>query len=315
VNNWDRIVGDENGLPEPDEAWWTAILADEGAIEAEKTEINCKPCENSNDDAIDWECVKSIFLKDEVVLLEVYGFNRGGVLVKGSGIQGFVPVSHLIDLPMDASDEEKQRILSGYNSRSLYLKVIECEPVSERIVLSERAAQAGEGTRKQLFNSLTSGMTACGVITNITDFGVFVDLGGVEGLVHVSELSWGRVDRPAHLFHVGEQVKVMILQVSESAARIALSIKRLSPNPWSQMLENYQTGDIVPAVVTSIIGFGVFARLKEGVEGLIHISSIENCNGSRELSRLFSAGQNVQVKSLHIDADRRRLGLGLVSDE
>ncbi|KAF0111613.1 MAG: rpsA [Chloroflexi bacterium] len=303
-------------IPEPDEGWWTAVLADEVAIAAKKVNINCRPCQHPNTNGtIDWECVKNIFMHDEVILLEVYGFNRGGLLVKGDGIQGFVPISHLVELPMDANEEIKQQLLSKYQGRTLYLKVIECEPSSERVVLSERAAQAGEGKRKQLFESLAHGVSACGVVTNVTEFGVFVDLGGVEGLVHVSELSWGRVEHPVDLFRVGQQVKVMILQVNEATARIALSIKRLTPNPWDSMVENYQTGDTVSAEVTSIMRFGVFARLEEGIEGLIHVSSISNCHNTSDLSKKFFLGQPVKVKILHVDADRRRLGLGLVSEE
>jgi small subunit ribosomal protein S1 len=248
-------------------------------------------------------------------LLDVYGFNRGGLLVKGDGIQGFVPVSHLVDLPNDANEESKQEILANYEGRSLFLKVIECEPSSERIVLSERAAQAGEGKRKQLFESLKTGVHATGLVTNITDFGVFVDLGGVEGLVHVSELSWGRVEQPADLFKIGQSVEVMILQVNESTARIALSIKRLTENPWDSLQENHQTGDIIPVVVTAIMRFGVFAKLEEGIEGLIHVSSISEFYGSSDVTQFFQVGQSISVRILHIDAERRRLGLGLVSQE
>ncbi|MBA4318562.1 MAG: 30S ribosomal protein S1, partial [Flavobacterium sp.] len=247
--------------------------------------------------------------------LDVYGFNRGGLLVKGDGIQGFVPVSHLVELPTDTNDEVRQEELAKYENRSLSLKVIECEPASERVVLSERAAQAGEGKRKQLFESLKPGLFTNGLVTNVTDFGVFVDLGGVEGLVHVSELSWGRVDQPSALFAIGQSVDVMVLQVNESTARIALSVKRLTENPWDTLQENHQKGDVVTAEVTAIQRFGVFARLPEGIEGLIHISSISEFYGNSEAAKLFKPGQSVVVKILHIDAERRRLGLGLVSEE
>lgn len=314
----DKNTKTENSsvIPEPDESWWASVLADEDAIVFEKTETNARTAQSLQSCGnIDWESVRNIFLQDEVILLEVYGFNRGGLLVKGEGIQGFVPVSHLIDLPSDANEETRQELLGAYEGRSLYLKVIECEPSSERIVLSERAAQAGEGKRKQLFESLKAGVHTSGLVTNVTDFGVFVDLGGVEGLVHVSELSWGRVEQPATLFKIGQPVDVMILQVNESTARIALSIKRLSENPWDSLQMNHKTGDILPGIVTAIMRFGVFARLDEGIEGLIHISSISDFYGSNELSKLFQVGQSVTVKILHIDVERRRLGLGLVSEE
>jgi small subunit ribosomal protein S1 len=237
------------------------------------------------------------------------------LLVQTEGIQGFVPVSHLVDMPVESSEEEKQTRLAAYVGRSLYLKIIECEVSNERVVLSERAAQAGEGKRKELFETLKSGVIACGVITNITDFGAFVDLGGVEGLVHVSEISWGRVENPADLLQVGQQVKVIVLQVNEVTSRIALSMKQLSPNPWEELLNTYKPGDIVQAELTSIMRFGIFARLDEGVEGLIHISSLPVDKRDGNISSFFSPGQRVLVKILHMDADRRRLGLGLVTEE
>jgi len=305
-----------NQVPEPDESWWASVLADEDAIISEKSESNFRATQLSQPGIdIDWEKTKNIFAQDEVILLEVYGYNRGGLLVKGEGIQGFVPVSHLIELPNDADENLKQDLLAQYEGRSLYLKVIECEPASDRIVLSERAAQAGEGKRKQLFETLKNGEHTKGLVTNVTDFGVFVDLGGVEGLVHVSELSWGRVEQPARLFTIGQVVDVMVLQVNESSARIALSIKRLTENPWDNLLANHQKGDVVAAEVTAIMRFGVFARLNEGIEGLVHISSISEFYGTSDASKFFHVGQKILVKILHIDIERRRLGLGLVASE
>lgn len=305
-----------NMNPEPDEGWWASVLAEEDAIVSEKADSNSRNNQtNFSGGCTNWENVKNIFLRDEVIELEVYGFNRGGLLVKGEGIQGFVPVSHLVDLPGETSDDERQEQLAKYEGSSLSLKVIECEPASERVVFSERAAQAGEGKRKLLFESLKPGLHTTGLVTNVTDFGVFVDLGGVEGLVHVSELSWGRVEQPSALFTIGQSVDVMVLQVNESTARIALSIKRLTENPWDTMQENHQKGDIVSANVTAIQRFGVFARLPEGIEGLIHISSISEFYGSSDASKFFKVGQLLTVKILHIDAERRRLGLGLVTEE
>lgn len=313
---WDIINGDDSGMPELDEGWWNSVLADENAYQPEVKTMNCKPCSSgSSEDAVNWECVQKLFENDEIVLLRVNGFNRGGLLVEGDGIKGFVPISHLVDAPMNPSEEERHQFLESYSGRSLYLKVIECEPTSERVVLSERAAQAGQGKRKQLFGSLKPGVVACGIITNVTEFGAFVDLGGVEGLIHVSEISWGRVEKPTEVLKIGQTVKVIILQVNEENSRIALSIKRLTPNPWEDLQKNYQPGDVVNACVTSIMRFGVFARLEEGVEGLIHISSLPVSVEPGELSRMFMPGQNIQVKILHVDAEKRRLGLGLVSAE
>jgi small subunit ribosomal protein S1 len=305
----------DSGMPEVDEGWWNSVLADENAYLPEEKSVNCKPCAVTHDDSVNWNCVQKLFEEDEVVLLHVTGFNRGGLLVEGEGIKGFVPISHLIDAPANLADEERHDFLESYSGRSLYLKVIECEPSSERVVLSERAAQAGQGKRKQLFESLKPGLVACGVITNVTEFGAFVDLGGVEGLIHVSEISWGRVENPTVVLKIGQSVRVIILQVNEENSRIALSIKRLSPNPWEDVQRNYQPGDVVNATVTSIMKFGVFAKLDEGIEGLIHISSLTESVAPVELSRIFRPGQSIQVKILHVDAEKRRLGLGLVTSE
>ena len=264
---------------------------------------------------VDWDQVRDLYDHDEIVIMMVQGYNRGGLLVQGDNIQGFVPVSHLVEMPGGIDEEKRRQILASYIGRSLDLKVIECEPSQERIVLSERAALAGEGRRKQLFRALKNGEVVSGTVTNVTEFGAFVDLGGVEGLIHVSELSWGRVQHPCEVLHIGQVVQTLVLQVSEENARVALSLKRLQSNPWEMLVKRYKPGDVVPATVTTIMRYGAFARLDEGVEGLIHISSVTLPHGARELDKLIKSGQIVQVRILHIDAERRRLGLGLVTLE
>lgn len=308
-------VSSQEQMPELDEGWWASVLSDEEAVHSPargKESLLLPESELEGTEVTDWQYVQKLFEGDEIVTLKVYGCNRGGLLVQSKGIQGFVPVSHLIDVPPVISEEERQVFLNGYIGRSLELKVIECEPAAERVVLSERAAQAGRGKRKQLFCTLSPGKVVEGVVTNITNFGVFVDLGGVEGLIHVSELSWGRVQHPKEILQLGENVRTLVLQVSEENSRIALSLKRLSPNPWETLCNIYQPGDIVPATITAIMRFGAFARLKEGVEGLIHISSIKQLPEDKSLDQYLYSGQLVQVQILHIDCERRRLGLGLV---
>jgi len=302
-------------VPELDEGWWSSILSDESSYVEDTTISEGKTAPIPAVGSLDWECVKELYEHDEVVLLTVHGFNRGGLLVQGDCIQGFVPVSHLIDMPSNVSDEQRHNLLAEYIGKSIYLKVIECEPSCDRVVLSERAAQAGEGKRKELFQSLKAGSVLNGVVTNITDFGAFIDLGGVEGLIHVSELSWGRVDKPDKFLQIGQQVRVMVLTVNEETSRIALSLKRLAANPWDELLKKYNIGDVVEAHITSILKFGAFARLDEGVEGLIHVSCIAQGNDHPNLQKLFISGQKVTVRILHIDAERRRLGLGLVTTE
>lgn len=310
-----RFVPNLNdSTPDIDEGWWASVLADEEAYASSQKSTSPKAT-STGLVTVDWKRVQGLYEKDEVVSLQVYGYNRGGVLVQGEGIQGFVPVSHLVDMPCNATEDERRQVLNDYVSRTLELKVIECEPSQERIVLSERAALAGQGRRRQLFNTLKPNEVVHGTVTNVTDFGVFVDLGGLEGLIHVSELSWGRVQHPSCILKVDQPIDALVLMISEENGRVALSLKRLQPNPWDVLVRNYQSGDVVPATVTSIMRYGAFARLHEGIEGLIHISTIRLPAGRKDLESYLTEGQVVQVRILHIDAERRRLGLGLVSVE
>ncbi len=309
----DLKVEDKN--PELDEGWWASVLADEIAQSDTVKETTAKPTPHQNVNKVDWDYVRVLYDHDEIVDLEVQGYNRGGLLVQSENIQGFVPISHLVDMPGGIDEDRRKEILAEYTGKFLKLKVIECEPSQERIVLSERAALAGEGRRKQLFLALKNGDVVSGTVTNVTEFGAFVDLGGVEGLIHVSELSWGRVQHPCEVLGIGQAIQTLVLQVSEENARVALSLKRLHSNPWEILVKRYNPGDIVPATVTTIVRYGAFARLDEGVEGLIHISSISLPAGVRDLEKLIEPGQSVQVRILHIDTERRRLGLGLVTVE
>jgi small subunit ribosomal protein S1 len=200
--------------------------------------------------------------------------------------------------------------MSGYVGRTLQLKVIECVPEDGRIVFSERAARAQPGKRTELFQSLHAGERVIGVVTNITDFGVFVDLGGVEGLIHISELSWGRVVHPSQVLQMGQQVEVEVLDLSPERCRVALSLKRLLPNPWQNIGTELTTGAPVPAVITSVMSYGAFARLERGVEGLIHASEMPLADG-QSVKEFVREGQVVQVRVLHVDAAHQRMGLSM----
>jgi small subunit ribosomal protein S1 len=305
----------EPDMPQLDEGWWASVLADENALSSENKDQELQVAVPSSSLMVEWGHVQNLYDRDEIVEMLVHGFNRGGLLVQGEDIQGFVPVSHLIDFPNVISEDDRRMVLADYVGKTIKVKVIECEPSQEKIVLSERAALAGEGCRKTLFKTLKTGSIVNGTVTNVTDFGVFVDLGGVEGLIHVSELSWGRVQHPGEVLVVGQTVKVLVLQVSEENARIALSLKRLYSNPWETLAETYQIGDVVQATVTAVTRFGAFARLNEGIEGLIHISSIaDDMDEGKDLNQIFTTGEEIVVRILHIDVERRRLGLGIMDD-
>jgi small subunit ribosomal protein S1 len=243
-----------------------------------------------------------------VCTLDVSGHNRGGLLVSGDGLQGFVPISHLLEISNDSSLEEPKEVLAAYVGRQIQLKVIECDQDRGRVVFSERAAQATPGSRNELLNNLHPGDTITGRVTNITNFGVFIDLGGVEGLVHVSELSWGRVRHPSDAIQYNQELRVFVISVDQERSRVALSVKRLSPNPWASAAKRYSPGQITAATITSVVPFGAFARLEDGLDGLIHISEIV-MDDDTEISDYFYEGQTVQVRILHIDASNQRMGL------
>lgn len=303
----------EGIMPVYDEGWWISVLADEECYSplalARHSRSNGKPKSMP-----DLNRAKEIYQRDEIVSLHVTGCNRGGLLVEGEGLYGFVPLSHLVDMAGRNDLANKEEKLAAYVGCLLRLKVIECIPEDGRVVFSERAAQAEAGRRTRLFESLQPGQCIYGEVTNITEFGAFVDLGGVEGLIHISELSWGRVGHPSQIVHLGERVEVQVLEVLPERCRVALSLKRLFPNPWETAKVDYTVNQIVPAVVTTVVSFGAFARLPGGLEGLIHASEMPLTPGM-PVKDLLTEGQQIQVCILHIDSAHQRLGLRLKLDD
>lgn len=310
-----------------DEGWWESVLADEERYvflrgrapqaalspEPQADPPVAAPSASSTASAsrlqVDWDYAMTVYKQDQIVSLLVSGYNRGGLLVEGERLHGFVPYSHLLDMTCEV-EPEREQFLAAYVGKSLRLKVIECVPDEGRVVFSERAARADVGRRTEIFTSLRPGQMVSGDVTNITDFGVFIDLGGVEGLIHISELSWGRVIHPSHILKLGQRVEVQVIDILPERCRIALSLKRLMSNPWASVHERYAVNAVVPAVVTSVVSFGVFARLEEGLEGLVHASEIDLPEG-RLVKDLYREGQAIQVRILHMDPEHQRLGLSL----
>ena len=172
---------------------------------------------------------------------------------------------------------------------------------------------ASSERRAEIFQSLQSGARLKGTISSITDFGAFVDLGGLEGLIHISELSWGRVSHPHQIVRLGQQLEVQVLEVSRERNRVSLSLKRTLPNPWEQAKADFGIDTIHPAVVSSVLSYGAFARLKPGIEGLIHVSKMPLGAGQTPHD-LLSEGQQVQVRVLYIDPTHQRMGLKLQTE-
>ena len=302
----------EQDVPVYDDGWWASVLAEE-ENRAVKTVSSLQKKVESSKPSLDWERAISLYHQDEIVEMTVTGYNRGGLLVVSEGLNGFVPCSHLVDLPFQPNEDRREDTLSVYVRRTLRLKVIECVPEESRMVFSERAARAEAGKRPALFNTIQVGQHITGEVTNVTEFGVFVDLGGVEGLIHISELSWGRVSHPGQICQVGQHVEVQVMEIAPERCRIALSLKRLLPNPWEFAQERYPVNTIVPAVVTALVAFGAFARLEEGLEGLIHASEIP-LPPNKKIKDVLLPGQSVQVRVLQVESERQRLGLSMKID-
>jgi small subunit ribosomal protein S1 len=260
--------------------------------------------------ALSWEEAARAMREETRLRLPVVGHNRGGVIVDWGGRQGFVPASHLEDLSPYLDEREREGELQSMVGRTLELKAIEVDPERNRLVLSERATRSDEELRQRILEHLVPGQVCSGHITNFCSFGAFVDLGGMEGLVHISEISWGRVHHPSDLLASGQTVDVYVLNVDRERGRIGLSIKRAQPDPWQTLEERYHTGQIVEAVITNVVDFGAFAQVEDGIEGLIHVSELAEGNFLHARS-VVHEGEVVRARILNVDGRQRRLGLSL----
>ena len=265
-----------------------------------------------------WRILEKAMEAEETTRGKIIGSNRGGAVVEAEGVQGFVPLSQLVgparQLYVPGGEEPKE----GFIGMEIEFKVIELNRLRNRAIFSERSAlQAWKAAQKQrIVKELHEGDTRKGKVTGISSFGAFVDLGGADGLVHISELSWEPVRSPEEVVKIGQEVEVFVLKVDREALKIALSLRRLKPEPWQTVEEKYSVGQIVEATVTKLANFGAFARLEGGLEGLIHISELreETVNHPRDVVR---EGDELEVRILRIEPQRRRLGLSVkqVPDE
>lgn len=312
-----------------DEGYWAALL-EEGEY-ARSVSLHPQPANgtfdilpNAEDDLTehpatpdegsatqdDWHDIQDIMNADGVLHLKVVGYNRGGLLVEWRNLRGFVPASQLVGHLPGTADQYRQQALVDKVGQNLTLRVIELDPEKNRLILSERAAQVETGTRARLLNQLQAGDVTSGRVTNLCDFGAFVDLGGVEGLIHISELSWGRVGHPADMLKREQTVQVYVLDVEPDMARVALSLKRLHPDPWATVGQRYAVGEVVEGRITNVVDFGAFACIEEGLEGLIHFSELAEGHFLHPRN-VVAEGEMVQARILSIDGKARRLGLSL----
>src|SRR6266480_1289997 len=262
-----------------------------------------------------WRIAEEQYKNGELLKARVIDYNKGGLIVDVAGIRGFVPISQILNLKREevASGGENQETaakLQAMKDKELQLKIIEINRARNRLILSERLAaqEWRQRRREELLDELKPGEVRRGVVSNLANFGAFVDLGGADGLVHISQLAWSRVNHPSEVLKVGQEVEVQVLSVDKEKKKIALSIKRAEVDPWTTVEQRYTPGQVVTGTITKIAPFGAFARIEDGIEGLIHLSEL--MPGMDPKSSLHE-GQQLQLRILRIDAERRRLGLSL----
>ena len=243
---------------------------------------------------------------------EVIGYNKGGLVVPVEEIRGFIPASQVPGFPHGLSQEERLNRLSTMVGEKLPVKVIEINRRKRRLILSSTAAQRDwrQKARQNLLDELREGEVRTGRVSSLCSFGAFVDLGGADGLVHISELSWRRIRHPREVVSVGEEVEVYVLRLDNERQRIGLSLKRLQPEPWSLVEDKYELGQLIEGVVTNVVDFGAFAEVEEGVEGLIHVSELAEAPISHPRD-VVKKGDLLLLRVIRIDTRRKRLGLSL----
>lgn len=261
---------------------------------------------NKGQQQADWLRAEKLLQSGESLEAEVADFNRGGIVVQFGRLRGFVPNSHISSISRGIGGERLQEAKSELVGKTLWLVVLEVEQRRRRLVMSER--EANRHRRQLLLETLTEGEVHTGTVCSLAQYGAFVDLGGIDGLVHISEMDWKHVRRPEDVLSVGDKVEVYVLDVDRERERISLSRKRLLPDPWLIVTEDLIEGEIVQGTVTHIASFGAFVDVGEGVEGLVHTSEMPDAETTRASLR---PGEPVSVQVLYVDDGRRRISLSM----
>jgi small subunit ribosomal protein S1 len=269
-----------------------------------------------------WRAMQEQFEAGVIIEAPVIDHNKGGLIVD-CGIRGFVPISQIVDFPRrpqndqprDAAQEIAEK-LQPFVGRKLRLKILEVNRKANRLILSEKVALYEERREKrdELFSSLQVGQKVSGTVRSIAPFGVFIDLGGIDGLVHKSELSWNKVNNPEAGYKVGDEVEAEVIDINHERGRISLSIRRLQPDPWHSTVADFKVGDIIDGTVTKLVNFGAFVRVRDGLEGLIHISELSHQRVAHP-GDVVHEGQSLKLKIISLDSERHRLGLSLKQAE
>ncbi|WP_413627341.1 30S ribosomal protein S1 [Fructilactobacillus vespulae] len=251
-----------------------------------------------------WDEIKAKADKDETINVKVIRPVKGGLVVNADGVRGFIPASMITDHFVND--------LNQYKGAELEVKIIEVLPEDNRLILSHRAIAEKDrkAAREEIMGNLNVGDVVEGKVARLTNFGAFIDLGGIDGLVHVSEISYDHVSKPGDILKVGEEVKVKVLSIESDRDRISLSIKQLQPGPWDDIEEKAAVGTVLDGTVKRLVDFGAFVEVFPGVEGLVHISQISHKHIDKP-SDILKSGQSIQVKVLSVDPDEHRLALSI----
>jgi len=260
----------------------------------------------------DWIIAQKLLESGEITSHKVIGYNKGGLTVEFNRLRGFVPASHIIDMPRNLSEDQRRVELERRINEEMRLKVIEVDRRRRRLVMSQMLAEREYRTQQKeaLFTRLKVGDVVTGEVRSLRPFGAFVDLGGADGLLHVSEIGWGQINHPREVLEVGQQIDVEVIRLDPENQRIALSRKRLNANPWSDIESRYEVGQVIPVTITRLADFGAFAQIEPGVEGLIHLSELADISVAEPL-KTVRPGDKVMAKILRIDSKRQRVGLSL----
>lgn len=252
-----------------------------------------------------WRTLEQIHENDEVVTGLISSKVKGGFTVEIGSVRAFLPGS-LVDV-------RPIRETTHLEGKELEFKVIKIDKVRNNIVVSRRAVMEAENSaeRDELLAKLEEGMEVQGIVKNLTDYGAFVDLGGIDGLLHITDMAWKRIKHPSEAVEVGQELKVKVLKFDRERNRVSLGLKQLGSDPWSEVEQTYPVGTITKARVTNLTDYGCFAEIAEGIEGLVHVSEMDHTNKNIHPSKVVQVGDEVNVMVLEIDGERRRISLGI----
>jgi len=252
-----------------------------------------------------WAVLEQAYAAEETVTGHITGKVRGGLTVDVNGINAFLPGS-LVDI-------RPLRDTSHLEGQELEFKLVKLDARSNNIVVSRRAVleAAYSEEREKLLEKMEEGAVLKGIVKNLTDYGAFIDLGGIDGLLHITDIAWKRVKHPSEVLKIGDEIDVKVLKFDRERSRVSLGLKQLQEDPWTQLTKEYKVGDKVEARVTNLTDYGCFAEIAEGVEGLVHVSEMDWTNKNIHPSKVVQIGEEVEVMILDIDQQRRRISLGM----